>query len=146
MLRDRRVPETSRSTPRICVPAASCMSPTPHAGKTSPAYFFGFRAVLPPRDWHKMAYERRRTWAGFPRPRLPAAVRMCRVPAHQAFRCRLATGERSHAVAHGAVVGCIRYRFPGCFDVRYQCFRLQETLFLFMPLQISFVTANVNKL
>lgn len=143
MLRDRRVPETSRSTPRIRVPAASCVSLTPRAGKTSPAYFFGLRVVLPPGDWHKTAYERRCTWAGFPRPRLPVAARTRRAGAHRAFRCRSSTCERSHTVAHGAVAGCIRHRFPGCFDARYQCFRLHETLLLFMSSQIM---ANINKL
>ena len=108
--------------------------------------FFGFRVIFPPWDWHKMAYEQRCSWAGFPHPHLPIIVCTCQARARWVFRCRSATREHSCTTAHGAVVGCIRHRFPGCFGVWYQCFRLQQTHFLFTSLQISFVMANINKL
>lgn len=123
--------------PRMRIPAASCVSLTPCAGKTSPPYFFGFRVVFAQEIGAKRLIS-----GGF----LAHARPLLYARAHQVFWCRSGTGERSHSIAHGAVVGCTRDRFPDCFDVWYQCFRIQKTLFLFMSFQISFVTANINKL
>lgn len=127
MLRDRRVPAKSCS-----IPAAPCVSLAPRQEKPHLCiFFFCFRVIFPPRDGHKAAPECRCSWPGA--PVLPGAAHTSWAqaqPGHSPWSsCRVHQTPLS----------------PG-FDVCYQCWKSQETFFLFVSLQISFVMAKRNKL